>query len=170
MTCPFCRIAARELDAVVLYEDAEVVAFLDIGPIRPGHTQIIPRQHVPTFEELPAAIAARILYVGQALARRLKAVYRVERVAFLFTGGDVPHAHAHVVPMHEKTDITSARYLVGPAHPEWGSAHLHADRDTLLQVREALAFAPQSIESVSDSPATRRGAEAVRPSPRQSHK
>ena len=142
MACSFCRIAAGELDAVVLYEDAEVVAFLDVGPIRPGHAQIIPRRHVPTFEELPPALAARILHLGQQLARRLKRVYHVERVAFLFTGGDVPHAHAHVVPMHERTDITSARYLVGPGEPQWGSAHLQVDRAALLQVRDALAFVP----------------------------
>ena len=154
MTCPFCRIGAGELEAVVLYADEEVVAFLDIGPIRPGHTQIIPRQHVATFEELPEALAARILHIGQRLARRLKAVYGVERVAFLFTGGDVPHAHAHVVPMHEKADITSARYLVGPSEPRWGSAHLHTDRAALLRVREDIAFAPAGARASIASPAS----------------
>jgi histidine triad (HIT) family protein len=42
----------------------------------------------------------------------MKNIYRVPRVAFLFTGGDIAHAHAHVVPMHEVTDITSRRYIV----------------------------------------------------------
>ena len=41
----------------------------------------------------------------------MKALYGVPRVAFLFSGGDHAHAHAHVVPMHEKTDITSRRYI-----------------------------------------------------------
>jgi histidine triad (HIT) family protein len=41
----------------------------------------------------------------------MKRTYGVERVAFLFAGDDIPHAHAHVVPMHEKTDITSRRYI-----------------------------------------------------------
>lgn len=153
-TCPFCRIAAGELDAVILYQDAEVVAFLDIGPIRAGHTQIIPRRHVATFELLPPELAARMLHLGQQLAQRLKAVYGVERVAFLFTGGDVPHAHAHVVPMHETTDITSARYLVGPEAPQWGSEHLLADRDELLRVRQALAFAPGGSTPRIDPPAS----------------
>jgi histidine triad (HIT) family protein len=153
-TCLFCRIAAGELDAVMLYEDSEVVAFLDIAPIRPGHTQIVPRQHFATFEELPAPLAARILHLGQRLAQRLKTVYGVERVAFLFTGGDVPHAHAHVVPMHEKTDITSARYFVSPEAPEGGSAHLHADRALLLDVREALAFATEDTGEGTIAPAS----------------
>jgi histidine triad (HIT) family protein len=41
----------------------------------------------------------------------MKHIYGVPRVAFLFTGGDLPHAHAHVVPMHENTDITSRLYI-----------------------------------------------------------
>ena len=144
MPCLFCGIAAGEIEAVVLYEDAEVIAFLDIGPIRPGHTQIIPRQHVETFERLPPALAARILLLGQQLAQRMKAVYQVERVAFLFTGGDVPHAHAHVVPMHSKADITSARYIVEPEGLRMSADHLLVDRPTLLRVREELAFAPDT--------------------------
>ena len=43
--------------------------------------------------------------------RALKALYGVPRVAFLFSGGDHAHAHAHVIPMHQKTDITSRRYI-----------------------------------------------------------
>lgn len=136
----FCRIAKHDLPAVVLYEDAHILAFLDRGPIRPGHTQIIAKDHVATFEDLPEALAARILGLGQSLARRMKAVYSVERVAFLFTGGDVAHVHAHVIPMHAKTDITSAQYLVGPTAPEWGSDHLIVDRPTLETVRDHLAF------------------------------
>jgi histidine triad (HIT) family protein len=68
MTCPFCSIATGSLDAVVLYKDTDVVAFLDISPVRPGHAQVIPRAHVETFEQLAPALAARILSVGQALA------------------------------------------------------------------------------------------------------
>jgi histidine triad (HIT) family protein len=138
MSCPFCRIASGELDAVIIYEDTDVVAFLDIGPIRPGHTQIIPRAHFDTFEELPPDLATRITLLAQQLAQRMKAVYGVERVAFLFTGGDVPHAHAHVVPMHARTDITSARYIVEPAELRMSSEHLLVDRATLLRVREEL--------------------------------
>jgi catechol 2,3-dioxygenase-like lactoylglutathione lyase family enzyme len=70
--------------------------------------------HYETFDVIPPELAGRIVALGQDLARRMKAAYGVERVAFLFTGGDVPHAHAHVVPMHEKTDVTSARYVVSP--------------------------------------------------------
>lgn len=110
--CIFCRIVRREVGAHVVYESEQVVAFLDINPIRLGHIQIVPREHFDYFDDLPTTVAAEILSVGQRLARALKAVYKVSRVAFLFTGGDIPHAHAHVVPMVEFDDITSRRYIV----------------------------------------------------------
>ena len=83
-----------------------------MGQIRPGHTQIIPKEHVPYFDDLSPEISGKILALGQRLAKTMKHIYSVQRVAFCFTGGDIAHAHAHVVPMHEKTDITSARYIV----------------------------------------------------------
>jgi len=143
--CPFCAIAARPELAVTLYEDSDVVAFLDRGAIRPGHTQIIARQHVPTFETLAPHVLNRITALGQQLALKMKEVYHVDRVAFLFTGGDVAHVHAHVVPMHAKTDITSARYITAPEHVSWGNAHLRLDRDALLTIRSELGFVADSL-------------------------
>ncbi len=109
--CLFCRIARREVPAHIVYEDDYLVAFLDSGPIRPGHVQIIPRDHYPTFDDLTAELASRIIVLGQRLARILKSSSGVSRAAFLFTGGDVAHAHAHVLPMISATDITSRRYI-----------------------------------------------------------
>jgi len=109
--CPFCRIARREIPAHIIYEDEYLLAFLDTGPIRPGHVQIIPRDHYRAFDELTAELASRIIILGQRLARILKSNYAVTRAAFLFTGSDTAHVHAHVVPMVAPTDITSRRYI-----------------------------------------------------------
>lgn len=95
----------------VVYQDAEFLAFLDHHPIREGHVMIIPRAHYAYFDDLPEALAAQAMILAQRLSRTLKAIYGVERVALAATGSDLPHAHLHVVPMHEKTDITSARYM-----------------------------------------------------------
>ena len=123
-----------------VHEDADVIAFLDIAPMRPGHTVIVPKSHVETFEQLPAALANRILALGQQFAARMKVFYKVERVAFFFIGIDIAHAHAHVVPIHEKMDITSARYLVSQKEISWSSEHLRTDAETLKRVRDELAF------------------------------
>ncbi len=111
MTVLFCRIARCEVRVHEVYRDHRMVAFLDRAPIRPGHPQIMPTDHVEYFEALPPEDAAAILHLGQRLAVIQKRLLGVPRVGFLFTGGDIPHAHAHVVPMVEKTDITSRAYV-----------------------------------------------------------
>lgn len=110
-TCLFCRIAGGQLGAHFVYESERVVAFLDIRPVREGHIQVVARQHYPYFDDLPREVVAEILSVAQRLAPALRNLYGVPRVAFLFTGGDIAHAHAHVVPMVEATDITSPQYI-----------------------------------------------------------
>ena len=135
--CAFCRIARNEVKPAIVYEDEFIVAFLDRTPIRRGHTQIIPRSHYGTFDELPADLALRIVTLGQQLARRMKTLYAVSGVAFVFTGGDVAHAHAHVIPMVEPTDVTSTQYMLEPK-PELSSKHLRTDIQTLRKVAAEL--------------------------------
>ncbi len=110
-TCIFCRIARGDAPAHIVHADERIVAFLDINPIRPGHLQIVPRAHIPYFDDLPPDLAAAIIATGQRLARILKQTQGVGRVAFCFTGLDIAHAHAHVIPLHAPTDITSRRYI-----------------------------------------------------------
>jgi len=109
--CLFCRITRRDVNAHIVHEDDRVLAFLVLRPIRPGHTLIIPKDHFDYFNDLPADIATPLFALGQEIATAMKRLFGVERVAFCFTGGDIAHAHAHVVPLHEKTDITSRQYI-----------------------------------------------------------
>lgn len=109
--CAFCAIAQGEAPAHVIHASDDILAFSDINPIRPGHTQIIPRQHFEVFDDLPADLALSILKLAQRIARAQKRVYGVDRVGFVFSGFDVPHAHAHVIPLHQPTDLTSMRYF-----------------------------------------------------------
>ncbi|MFK0166081.1 HIT family protein [Rhizobium sp. NPDC090279] len=110
-SCLFCDIAHSRVSCIPVFESTELIAFLDSSPIRRGHVQIIPRDHFNYFDDLPADLAGEIVGTGQKIARAQKKIYGVDRVAFLFSGGDVPHAHAHIVPMHDKTDITSRLYI-----------------------------------------------------------
>lgn len=109
--CLFCKIASGDLPAHVIYEDSDVMAFLDIHPIQPGHSLVIPKAHHVWFEDIPARVAARVIECSQEIARDLKRQFSVERVGLMFTGIHVPHAHAHVVPMHGVHDLTSMAYL-----------------------------------------------------------
>lgn len=139
-TCPFCAIAAGRAPAHIVYAETRIVAFLDRQPIRPGHVQIIPRDHYATFDCLPADLAAQILHLGQRIAAVQRATYAVHRVGFLFSGGDIPHAHAHVVPLVSAGDLTSRRCIAEQkvtwqALPQPPEAELAA---TAGQLRECL--------------------------------
>ena len=112
--CIFCKIVARELPAHIVFEDAQALAFLDIHPVRSGHTLIIPKTHYSYFEEMPADLMAHIATLAQRLARLMMTIYQPMRVGMIVSGTDVPHMHAHVCPMHEKYDVTSARYITSP--------------------------------------------------------
>ncbi len=136
--CLFCQIGAKVIDSVVLWEDEDILVFLDIRPIREGHCQIIPKKHFETFETLPPELAGKIINVGQKIAKHLKKVYEVERVAFIFTGNDIPHTHAHVLPMQERTDVTSARFIMNFDSVEFVSDHLKASTEDLLKVKSRL--------------------------------
>ena len=62
------------------------------------------------------------------------------RPEFRSSPSSIAHAHAHVIPMLEKTDITSARYIVSPHELQWASHRLDVGRDTLLEVRRTLGM------------------------------
>jgi len=112
--CLFCRIAGGALPAHIVHESAAVVAFLDIRPIRRGHVLVVPREHFRFYDDLPPELANEVMCVAQRLAPVLRASFQVERVGLFFTGVDIAHAHAHVVPMVEPTDVTSRQYIAEP--------------------------------------------------------
>ena len=133
--CLFCRLAADPVPHE-FYRDEAIYAILVLHPIRPGHALVLPRAHHPYFDDMPGDLAARIMRFGQRLARVQKAMFGVERVGFLYTGGDVAHAHAHVVPLHEKGDITSTAYIEGT--PAFGREPPAAKADELRAMVSAL--------------------------------
>jgi histidine triad (HIT) family protein len=119
--CAFCRIARGEELAEIIYADQQVVAFLDARPIRPGHSLVVPRDHVRTVFELDEVVASSLWRVVREVARRIAARLRPEQVGLVAAGWDVPHAHMHVIPMLDYHDITSKRLLdrqIVPATPE----------------------------------------------------
>lgn len=132
--CIFCRIASGAIPAHVVHEDDRLKAFLDIRPIRRGHVLIVPKEHHDYYDDMPADLVAAVVHLGQRLGKAMKAAYGVERVAFLFTGTDVAHVHAHVVPMHDKWDITSPVYI-----QQQGLSFQLAPQATDEELREVVA-------------------------------
>ncbi|RYX96817.1 MAG: HIT family protein [Comamonadaceae bacterium] len=110
-SCIFCRIASGDVPCHAVYRSDRVLAFLDVHPVRPGHVLIIPRDHHAYFDDVPAATATEIMLLGQRMAPLMRSRFAAQKVAFFYTGTDIAHAHAHIVPMVEAGDVTSRRYI-----------------------------------------------------------
>jgi histidine triad (HIT) family protein len=111
--CPFCLVARGGSHVEVVYSDELVIAFLDIRPIRPGHTLVVPRAHVASFYELDDDVASALWSAVRRVARQIAERLRPEKVGLVAAGWYVPHAHIHVIPMLDYHDITSKRLLDG---------------------------------------------------------
>jgi diadenosine tetraphosphate (Ap4A) HIT family hydrolase len=104
MECIFCAIVAGEAPASPVYEDDQVLAFLDIRPVNPGHTLVISKVHYPSLAALDPEIGKHLFWVGQQVAAGLRdSELRCEGVnVFLADGAaafqDVFHVHLHVLP------------------------------------------------------------------------
>jgi histidine triad (HIT) family protein len=109
--CIFCRIARKEVPSRIVHESRDVIVFMDIRPIRRGHVLVVPREHFPYYDDIRPEVADEVMRVAQRLAPVLRTCFGVERVGLFFSGVDIAHAHAHVVPMVEPTDVTSRRYF-----------------------------------------------------------
>jgi histidine triad (HIT) family protein len=113
--CIFCQIVEGKLPAAKVYEDNNVLAFMNLEAINPGHTLVIPKKHVAEFYELDTDNYSRLMDGVQQVAGSIKKTYNPKRVGLLVQGFEVAHAHIHVVPLHESTDVTSKKLLEGTA-------------------------------------------------------
>lgn len=105
----FSRIVAREIPAHILHEDDDFMAFLDIRPIREGHTLVIPKTEVPDVFDMPDPLLAVLLPFARPVARAIKEVTGAQRVGMAVIGLEVPHAHVHLVPIDGIYDIDFRR-------------------------------------------------------------
>lgn len=94
--CVFCRIANHELASNTVYEDDSFIAFLDIRPLNPGHTLVVPKKHYRWVWDVPNP--GEYFEVVSKLARVLQKVLRTDWVASDVAGMGVYHAHIHLVP------------------------------------------------------------------------
>ncbi|MEI7709286.1 MAG: HIT domain-containing protein [bacterium] len=94
--CIFCRIIKREIPAEIVYEDANFLAFLDINPQGPGHTQIIPKTHYRWVWDVPNV--GEYFEIVKKIALAQKKAFNAEIVRSQIYGEEVPHAHIWVWP------------------------------------------------------------------------
>lgn len=116
--CIFCAIVAGEIDSHTVYEDDAVMAFLDANPLVEGHTLIIPKDHHPTTEGMPASVGAAIGRTIAQLTPAIEAAVDADASTVGINNGpaagqEIEHCHAHIVPRYEDDGGGMIHSIVG---------------------------------------------------------
>ena len=115
MATIFSKIIAGELPGRFVWKDEQVVAFMTINPIRPGHTLVVPRQEIDHWIDMEPELASRVMVVAQAVGRAIQKAWNPTRVGATIIGVEVPHVHVHLLPIDAGGDIDFARADLDPA-------------------------------------------------------
>jgi histidine triad (HIT) family protein len=101
----FTKIIKGEIPCEKVYEDDKIIAFLDIHPIQPGHTLVLPKEQVSHFDDLDDQTYQNLFNVVKKVAKKLKQVTGAQRACLRIEGFDVHHAHVHVYPCNNPQDF-----------------------------------------------------------------
>lgn len=105
----FTRIIQGEIPAYRLRENDDFLAFLDVRPIREGHTLVIPKAEIPDVFDLPESLISGLLPFARPVAKAIQEVTQAARVGVAVVGLEVPHAHLHLVPIDGLHDLDFRR-------------------------------------------------------------
>ena len=106
--CIFCDIVSGEMSAETVFEDDTTMAFLDIRPVFPGHTLLVPKAHVETLGDLPDDAIPPLFAAARMLSRAVPAALGAEGTFVAMNNvvsQSVPHLHVHVVPRRRKDGL-----------------------------------------------------------------
>lgn len=103
--CIFCKIIAKDIPSTAVYEDADVYAFLDISPVHPGHTLVVPKTHGATLLDVSGDVLAKTIQAVQRIAQAMQRGlgmegFNVTQNNGTVAGQSVHHLHMHIIPRY----------------------------------------------------------------------
>lgn len=114
--CIFCKIVNGEIPSAKVYEDNEVVAFLDMSQATPGHTLVVPKKHVENIFEYDESVAVEIAKRLPSVANAIKAAYpEMKGMNIVNNNGELAyqsvfHTHWHLLPRYSEEDKFSIEF------------------------------------------------------------
>jgi histidine triad (HIT) family protein len=117
MASIFTRIIQGELPGRFVWRDDKAVAFMEIAPMKVGHTLVVPIEEIDHWLDLDADLASHMFAVAHTIGRAQMAAFSPKRVGLLIAGLEVPHCHVHVVPIQREKELSFANSDAG-ATPE----------------------------------------------------
>ncbi len=94
----FTKIIQGEIPCHKVWEDDDHLAFLDINPIRPGHTLVIPKKEIAYIFDMEEEAYAALWQAARKVAKTIKQTLGCQRVCIDVVGWEVPHVHVHLIP------------------------------------------------------------------------
>ncbi|MBD0332231.1 MAG: HIT domain-containing protein [Chitinophagaceae bacterium] len=101
----FSKIIAGEIPSFKIAENDKFFAFLDISPLREGHTLVVPKVEVDKFFDLGDDYLAEMLVFAKPIAHALEKAFHCNRCGISVVGLEVPHAHMHLIPINSANDL-----------------------------------------------------------------
>ena len=105
MSSIFSKIVSNEIPSYKVYENENFLAFLDINPLKKGHTLVIPKLEVDYIFDLKSKEYQELWNFAKLVAKGMKRVIKCERISIVVMGLEVPHAHIHLIPLDNMQDI-----------------------------------------------------------------
>ena len=128
MECIFCNIKDRKAEAEIIFEDENILAFLDIQPVNFGHTLVIPKKHYDNFLTVPKDEIDRLIYATQFIAGIVKRSLNADGFNVISNNGNsagqsVFHFHFHIIPRfnHDFTLKPAVRSYSSGSMQEYGN-------------------------------------------------
>jgi histidine triad (HIT) family protein len=106
----FSKIIKGEIPSYKIAENANFFAFLDVYPLVPGHTLVIPKIEVDKFFDLPDEYLGEMLLFAKPVARAIEKAFVCNRCGISVVGLEIAHAHIHLVPINNSDDLNFTRY------------------------------------------------------------
>lgn len=135
MSTVFSKIIAGELPGRFVWQDPDVVAFLTIAPVAPGHTLVVPRAEVDRWTDLEPELLARLNEVAQAVGKAVLSGFGAKRAGYLIAGFEVPHTHIHVFPANDMSGFD-----LSLANPDAPAEESDAAAETLRRELRELGY------------------------------
>ena len=131
--CAFCEILKGAAEVSMCYDDADVIAFMDIQPVNAGHALVIPKQHHESLEDIPHALAMRLFEVAMELSPVVKSVSGCDGLNIVVNSGasagqNVFHYHVHVIPRRRDDGFVVPLPFSGSEMPDRSVLDVHAAR------------------------------------------
>lgn len=128
MASVFTKIIKGEIPSFKIAEDDHYYAFLDIRPLARGHTLVVPKQEVDYLFDVDDELLGGAMVFAKRVAKALEAVVDCKRVGVMVIGTEVPHAHIHLVPFQQESqiDITRKPIEMSSEDMETLAAKIHA--------------------------------------------